>query len=63
MFGGDTGIAKSSDKNGVEIASQHLEAVGRDGGAVGKIAIGAPIEVSQLNRGAGGLDDINSLRE
>ena len=42
--GGHAGIAERADEDGVEVAGQHVKAVGRDGGAVDEVAVGSPIE-------------------
>ena len=38
------GIAERADEDGVEVARQHLKAAGGNRGAVGEVAVGAPIE-------------------
>ena len=48
----DAGIAESADQDGVEVARQHGEAIGRDGGLVAQITIGTPVEFGQFNRRA-----------
>src|SRR5262245_40005657 len=58
-----TRIAESADQDGIEIALQHGEAVGRDGHTIGKIAVGAPVEVDQLDRRSGGGKDFCSFRD
>ena len=44
-------VAECTEQNGVEIAGQHGEAVRRDGDAIGEIAIGAPVEMGELDVG------------
>ena len=58
----DAGIAEGADQDGVEVAGEHGESVGRDGGLVAQVAVGAPVEVGQFDGGAGGLDDLDRLR-
>ena len=60
--GGYTWIAEGAHKNGVEIAGQHLEGVGRDGGAVAEVAVGAPVEAGELDGRAAGANDFESVR-
>ena len=45
----DPRIAEGADQDGVEVARQHGEAVGGNGDAVAQVAVGAPVEVGQLN--------------
>ena len=65
FFGVDVGldpwIAECARQDRIEIAAQHGEAVGGHRDLVAKVAIGAPVEVGQLNVGAGGLNDFHRL--
>ena len=54
--GGHARIAERADEDGIEVARQHLEAVGGDGGAVDEIAVGAPVEAGELDGGARGAN-------
>ncbi len=54
--GGHAGIAERADKDGVEVAGQHVKAVGWDGGAVDEVAVGSPIEEGELDGGARGAN-------
>ena len=47
--GGDARIAERADEDGVEVARQHLEAVGRNSGAVDEVAVGAPVELGEVD--------------
>ena len=58
---GHARIAEGAQQDGVEIAFQHGEAVGRDRDAVSQVAVGAPVEMGQLDVGARGLDDVHGL--
>ena len=58
----DARIAEGAGEDGVEIAAEHGEAVGRDGHAVAQIAVGAPVEFAQLDIGSGGPNHFESLR-
>ncbi len=60
---GDAGIAEGAGQDRVEIALEHGEAVGRNGHAVAKIAVGAPVEFAQLDVGSRGADDLEGLRD
>src|SRR6266700_1224538 len=60
---GHSGIAKSADQNGVEVAGEDLKAIRRNGGAVFEVAVRAPIEVGQVNRYSGCLDYLDRLRD
>ena len=59
---GHAGIAQGAEQDGVEIARQHGEAVGGDGGAVLEVAVGAPVEVRELERRAGGGQHLDGFR-
>ena len=48
----DAGIAEGSGKDCVEVAGEHGEAIGRDGGAITEVAVGAPVEFGELDVGA-----------
>src|ERR1700740_1202796 len=54
-------IAEGSDEDGVEVMRQHLESVGRNGGLVAEIAVGAPIEFGEIHGRPGGLNHIDGL--
>jgi folate-binding protein YgfZ len=58
----DPRIAESTDKNRIEVASQQGKAVDRNGCAITQVAVRAPIEMSEFDRSAGGLNNIHSLR-
>ena len=60
--GFDAGVAEGAGEDGVEIAGEHGEAIGRDGGAVAQITIGAPVEFADLDIGPGGANHFESLR-
>jgi hypothetical protein len=55
-------VAEGPGQDSIEVASEHGEAVGRNGGAVPEIAIGAPIEFAHLDIGSRRLDDLKRLR-
>ena len=59
---GDAGIAESAEQNGVEFAIEHGKTVGRDGHAVGKIAVGAPVEIRSFHVRAGCGHGLNGFR-
>lgn len=59
---GHARVAEGSDQDCVEFASQPLEAVERNSGAIGEIAVGAPIERGQRERRAGGFEHLHGLR-
>ena len=59
--GGYARIAERADKDGVEVARQHLETVGGNGGAVDEVAVGAPVECGELDIRAAGADDFNRV--
>ena len=48
--GGDAGVAEGSGEDGVEVAGEHAESVGRDSGFVFEVAVGAPVEVGEGRR-------------
>jgi hypothetical protein len=54
-------VAKGADQDGVEIAFQHGEAVGRDGNAVRQVPIGTPVEMGHFDAGARCLNDFHGL--
>jgi hypothetical protein len=54
-------IAEGSNQNRIEIAPQHLEAVGRNGHAVAQVTISAPVELTEFNLGACSPDDFDGL--
>src|SRR5438105_735979 len=58
---GHSGIAKSADQNGVEVAGQHLKAIWRNGDAVLEVTVRAPVEVAQVNRRLRSLDYLDRL--
>ena len=53
FFGMDIGldprVAEGADEDGVEIARQHGESVGRDGGLVAQVTVRTPIEVGKFD--------------
>ena len=51
-------VAQRSDEDGVEVARQHLESVGGNGGAVDEVAVGPPVEGGELQRRARGPQHI-----
>ncbi len=55
-------IAECADQDRVEIAAEHGEAVGRNGGLVAQIAVGAPVEIGELHGRARGLNHVYRLR-
>ena len=59
---GHTWIAERAHENGVEIAGQHLEGIGRNGGSVAEVAVGAPIEAGELDGRTAGANDVESVR-
>ena len=61
MFDGHARIAQRSDEDGVEVARQHVESVGRNGGAVDEVAVGAPVEGGELERRARGAQHVESV--
>ena len=62
-IGFDAGIAEGSDEDGVEVAGEHGESVGWDGGAVFQEAVGPPVEIGEIDGDAAGLDDFDGLRD
>ena len=62
-IGGHARVAECSDEDGVEIAIQHGEAVGRNGDAVGEIAIGAPIKMGERKAGASCFENSDGMRD
>ena len=52
-------IAEGSDEDGVEVAGQHLEAVGRNSGALDDVAISSPVKMSECQRRARGLEHLD----
>src|SRR5208283_4415345 len=54
-------IAERADEDGVEVASQHLEAVGRNGAAVGEVSLSAPVELGEFNRRAGSANNFDDV--
>ena len=65
FFGVDIGfharIAEGAGQNGIEIAVEHGESVGRDGHSVAEIAIGAPVEFAYFDVRTGRPDRFESL--
>jgi hypothetical protein len=59
---GDARIAQRADEDGVEIARQHVEAVGGNGGAVDEVTVGAPVEDGELDRRAAGTHHFECVR-
>jgi len=59
----DARVAEGADENGVEIAGQSGEAIGRDGDFIGEVTVGSPVERGHFDRGANGPHDIHSLRD
>ena len=60
--GFDARVAEGAGEDGVVIAGEHGEAIGRDGGSVAQVAIGAPVEFAHLDIGSGGANHFESLR-
>jgi|SRR5215470_14046407 len=60
---GDAWVAEGAHENGVEVAGEHGESVGRDGGLVGEITVSTPVERSELDGGAGCFDCNEGLRD
>src|SRR5579862_8293463 len=58
---GHSRIAECAQQDGVEIAFEHREAIGRHSNTIREIAIGAPVEMGQLNVGARGVNNVYSL--
>ena len=56
------GVAEGADEDGVEIARQHVEAVGGNGGAVDEVTVSAPVKGGELDRRAAGANDFESVR-
>ncbi len=61
--GGDARVAEGSGEDGVEVAGEHGETVGRDGGFVFEVAVGSPVEVGERDGSAGGFDGFDGLRD
>ena len=59
----DTRIAESAHQDGIEVALQHREAVGRDGDTVDQIAVGAPVKLGSFNVGTGRSNDLDGLED
>src|SRR5271165_5608311 len=59
--GGHARIAQRADEDGVEIAGQHLEAVGWNRAAVRKVAVRAPVEAGELHWRAAGTDHFDGV--
>src|ERR1700731_880270 len=57
----NTRIAECSDQDGIEIAGQSGEPIGRDGHLIGEITIGSPVKRSELHRRTRGLDGLYRL--
>src|SRR5215472_3908210 len=55
--GGHSRIAQGADKDGIEIALQHGESVGGNGGSISQVAVGRPVKGGEIDRGARGFDD------
>src|SRR5262245_19766668 len=60
-IGRNARIAKGTDENGVEVPSQHGEAVLRNSRTVGQIAGGAPVKRRGLDRSAGSRESFDCL--
>ena len=58
----DPWIAESTGENCIKIAREHGKAIWRDGDAVMKIAVSAPVEFAEFDICAGGLHNFESLR-
>ena len=56
-------ITECTNQNGVELAAQHGEAVGRNGNAVGEIARGSPVELVGFDGGARGQHYLHGFRD
>ena len=61
--GRDAGITEGAGQDGVEFAVEHGEAIGRDGHAVAKIAVGAPVKFGELDVGPRRPDDFEGLQD
>jgi folate-binding protein YgfZ len=59
----DPRITKSPYEDRIEVAGQHGEAIGRNGCAIAQIAVRSPIEVSEFDRSARGLNHAHSQRD
>ena len=58
----DAGIAKSADKDRIEVVGEHGEAIRRNGRSIAEITVCAPVEIGCLHRRARGSDRVNCLR-
>ncbi len=61
--GGHAGIAERADEDGVEVAGQHVKAVGRNGGAVDEVAVGSPVKGGELDGRARGANHFERVRD
>src|SRR6266566_4346640 len=55
-------IAECTGEDGVKVAAEHGEAVGRNGGSILEIAVGSPIKIGQLDGRSRSLDAFHGLR-
>src|ERR1019366_8088657 len=62
-IGRNARIAECANQDGIEVARQDGEAVGRDGGLIGEIAVDSPVERRQFESSTRGLHDFYSLRD
>ena len=58
----DARVAEGANEDGIEIAREHGESIGRDGGLVAQITVRTPIEIGEFDRRPGRPDDANCLR-
>ncbi len=56
-------IAQRADEDGVEVARQHVKAIGRDCGSVDEIAVGSPVEGGELDGRSRGAHHIQRVRD
>ncbi len=59
----DARIAKGAGENCVEVTAKHGKAVGWDGYSISKVAVGAPVELAELDFSSRGPDRLESLRD
>ena len=63
MFEGTRGSPRAPKQDGIKVASQHGEAIGGNGNAVGEVASGAPVELGGFDGGTRGLDNLYGLAD
>ncbi len=66
LIGGDAGIAKRAEEDGVELVAQHFDGAFGERDVLTEVFVGAPIELNEFERavalGGGGADDLDGYR-